>query len=1114
MSLTKDRANSRLQAIKTVEELRNLIKQLDVKGEGKTTILWSGVAGNYGKGDSGIISSKGVAGGMAAANSDLRNLAETEAAKFLDLDRSSKNYNRQLASKLESLFKNDPDGINQFLYGPESGNPPRRTGTGVWDEVSEKFVKQASGDVRLVVGGASLDRVFAQTEVQVLLDNPAIKSIEGVPIDALKDLQRVSGLSRVLQLLMGLSEANTGMIQIQVDSNGRPIQRADGSFRVDATDYMQMSVVSEKSPKGMRPMMDFIPDSRRLRHQEAVEEIFKLYPILRGKKYNLILDADPFDLPTALSRVSDYGGKAIDAVSLGAMLLKAGRELHAGDKRKAHNTITSWIAETVGGFSAGRLAALIVAPVMRSGPVGMLFGAGVIIGASIAGGDLTKRIFDMFRRLFDEINRMYSPLVLDLDGDGIETIDLRASHIQFDHDSNGFAEQTGWIHADDGFLVLDLNRNGKIDNGSELFGNHTLLSDGKLAENGFLALASYDVNLDGRIDRHDSVWSRLRVWKDQNGNGSTDSGELLQLSAAKVQTLLLAYTESTDVDSQGNAHRQKGFYEMVAGGSAALHDVWFATDSFNSRPLSQRTVPAAIAALPDLPGMGIVASLHQSLLDPANAALKQTLETWLKATRLQRVTLTQQLIFEWTNASQNPFATPQRRITSRDPLIQQKVAVIEKLNGQMLADSARMIGHLRADAIISMVDNLAFYVEKHLINQSLIKRLFNLAVSANGHEDGSAALDVTASVSHLRSVLRADPDPATIPMVHWLLCQFGAGGVDFFEALKSTSSTRADLLRLATRLQPSVASPWEWQKGTANDDNLQGSANDDFLEAGDGIDHLWGYAGNDSLHGGPGTDFYHGGPGGDTYYVSQNADLRFDVVEDEGLNDGNHVDRIVFWEVPSTSVTLSRNLNDVLFYSGGTIILSLVGQMVPENRIEEFHFSDGVTWTSHSLMLHLPVQGTHENDRLTGALDTSNRLQGQAGQDTLTGGLFPDHLEGGHGHDLLIGSGGPDTLDGGVGNDTLQGGDGGDRYLYAAHGGHDRLVEAGARSAEPDGVVLTGLRTTSVTRVQRDGSNLLLHFGASNSLLLVNQMDPNSRIESFQFANATWDHAALLAQVR
>lgn len=71
-----------------------------------------------------------------------------------------------------------------------------------------------------------------------------------------------------------------------------------------------------------------------------------------------------------------------------------------------------------------------------------------------------------------------SPLTLDLDGDGIvETTSKENSGVYFDHDNNGFAEQSGWVGKDDGLLVFDKNNNGKID-GSDLFGNNTLLSNG------------------------------------------------------------------------------------------------------------------------------------------------------------------------------------------------------------------------------------------------------------------------------------------------------------------------------------------------------------------------------------------------------------------------------------------------------------------------------------------------------------------------------------------------------------------------------------------------------------------------------------------------------------
>jgi hypothetical protein len=63
-----------------------------------------------------------------------------------------------------------------------------------------------------------------------------------------------------------------------------------------------------------------------------------------------------------------------------------------------------------------------------------------------------------------------SPLVLDLDGDGFQTLS-KNDKVQFDHDKNGFAERSGWVSSEEGILVYDKNHNGQIDDGGELFGN-------------------------------------------------------------------------------------------------------------------------------------------------------------------------------------------------------------------------------------------------------------------------------------------------------------------------------------------------------------------------------------------------------------------------------------------------------------------------------------------------------------------------------------------------------------------------------------------------------------------------------------------------------------------
>ena len=135
------------------------------------------------------------------------------------------------------------------------------------------------------------------------------------------------------------------------------------------------------------------------------------------------------------------------------------------------------------------------------------------------------------RGAFTTAHKQASPLALDLDGDGVETTTVE-SGVYFDHDDNGFAEKSGWVGKDDGLLVRDINNNGLIDDGTELFGNNSVLSSGEKAANGFEALADLDSNSDGVFNSSDTAWNQVKVWKDANQNGEVDSGELLTLEQA------------------------------------------------------------------------------------------------------------------------------------------------------------------------------------------------------------------------------------------------------------------------------------------------------------------------------------------------------------------------------------------------------------------------------------------------------------------------------------------------------------------------------------------------------------------------------------------------------
>jgi hypothetical protein len=121
------------------------------------------------------------------------------------------------------------------------------------------------------------------------------------------------------------------------------------------------------------------------------------------------------------------------------------------------------------------------------------------------------------------------PLVLDLDGDGVELIPLAASTTNFDFDGDGFKERTGWVKPDDGFLFIDANGNGKVDGLSELFGNQTI--------DGFTALAVHDANSDGVINSSDAKWWNLRVWRDLNSDGISTTNEVQTMAQEDVAYL-------------------------------------------------------------------------------------------------------------------------------------------------------------------------------------------------------------------------------------------------------------------------------------------------------------------------------------------------------------------------------------------------------------------------------------------------------------------------------------------------------------------------------------------------------------------------------------------------
>lgn len=162
------------------------------------------------------------------------------------------------------------------------------------------------------------------------------------------------------------------------------------------------------------------------------------------------------------------------------------------------------------------------------------------------------------------------PLVLDLDGDGVETTSTRdGTVIMFDHDGDGVKTGTGWVKPDDGWLVLDHNGNGTIDSGRELFGMDTVKSNAQLATDGFDALQDMDANKDGKIDAADSVFANLRIWRDLNQDGISQAGELTTLSVNNIVSIGVNSTAVRIDLGNGNIQTAVGTFTRSNGTTGA-----------------------------------------------------------------------------------------------------------------------------------------------------------------------------------------------------------------------------------------------------------------------------------------------------------------------------------------------------------------------------------------------------------------------------------------------------------------------------------------------------------------------------------------------------------------
>ena len=160
-------------------------------------------------------------------------------------------------------------------------------------------------------------------------------------------------------------------------------------------------------------------------------------------------------------------------------------------------------------------------------------------------------------------NALFDPLVVNV---GSETADIKDQTFRFDIDCDGVEDEISMFGKGTGLLALDKNDNGKIDDGSELFGPKS--------GDGFSELREYDSDGNGWIDENDEIFEKLRIWcKDDDGNDV-----LMNLKDADIGAIYLGeqQTEFTLGGADGirdGVIRSTGFFLRENGTAGTVQHV-------------------------------------------------------------------------------------------------------------------------------------------------------------------------------------------------------------------------------------------------------------------------------------------------------------------------------------------------------------------------------------------------------------------------------------------------------------------------------------------------------------------------------------------------------------
>lgn len=547
--------------------------------------------------------------------------------------------------------------------------------------------------------------------------------------------------------------------------------------------------------------------------------------------------------------------------------------------------------------------------------------------------------------------------------------------VNFDLDKNGFAEKTAWTKNNDGFLAIDLNGNGFIDDGGELFGDNFIMPDGKISSTGFEALKSLDEDDNNRIDENDSVFKELFVWFDTENKGFTDGGELKKLTEIGILYIDLNYVSDTYEQEESGTRREETSYVYFNDGSTKrISEFWFPVNSTDTTHRGEETV-------------GNVPSIEQAIENDESGELYALCHAFNRTNDInQKHYYLKKILYNITGSDNIDASSRGGNIDARD------LHVIEQFMGH---DFEGVSGSNPNAPAAEILKGIYHNIENSYYNMLNLKLSFGgiLTLKYIGIDEyGNEILDISLIEEFIDLKIENEGEDAYILVYDlgvYLKSYDKLNETDMFSSFSEYYSSKSQNLAEIVNL---IGTTYTYV-GTDMNDTYVGTNTTNFIFGDDGDDVLNGSKNADHIYGGFGDDTLKGNIGNDVYYIDlfHGNDVIYDT-------DGDN--KIVFsdyYRIGDYNISISVNGGFVLTNKYTDETISLPDFLT--NPINYDFIFNGETQTLGGGEPREVIEGTAEDNYLE-AGDGFNVFYGGDGNDTLAGGANMDFMYGENGDDL------------------------------------------------------------------------------------------------------------------